>query len=78
MLTNCPFCRKDLNFSEAQLDKIEKALEPLQEGKYLKIGCPHCKKSITLDRSGEVVPESGGAAPAQPKKTIERTRGQIL
>jgi len=71
MLTLCPFCREEMKFSDAQQDKIQKALESLQEGKCLKVGCPHCKKSITLDRHGEILQEGGEAVPTQLQGEIE-------
>jgi len=71
MLTLCPFCRQEMNFSNAQQDKIQKALESLQDGKCLKVGCPHCKKSITLNQRGEILQEEGEAAPSHPNIEIE-------
>jgi hypothetical protein len=49
MISKCPHCQQDLNFSEAQRTKIEKALAALQPGKALKLGCPHCRKGIELE-----------------------------
>lgn len=57
MLSHCPHCQKDLNLSEAQQDKVQKALGALPEGKTLKIGCPFCKQPIHLRRDG--TPEEG-------------------
>jgi hypothetical protein len=70
MLSSCPFCRKEIRFNDAQKEKVEAALQSLQEGKCLKIGCPQCKKTITLDKRGNVVSEEG-AAPARPKPAAE-------
>ena len=55
MINNCPHCRQELRFSEAQLAKIDEALSKLAAGKQLTIKCPHCRTSIKLsgtDASG--------------------------
>lgn len=62
MLSSCPFCRKEIRFNDAQKNKVEAALKSLQEGKCLKIGCPQCKKTITLDKRGNVINDEGAAA----------------
>jgi hypothetical protein len=49
MIPQCPHCRQELKFTEAQRAKIEKALAELQSGKILKLGCPQCKKSIEFE-----------------------------
>ena len=49
MISQCPHCQEDLDFSESQRAKIEKARARLQPGKGLKLGCPHCKKPIELE-----------------------------
>jgi len=52
MITQCPNCEKTLNFSEAQLTKINGALSTLGGGTTLKIKCPMCKDSIELQPDG--------------------------
>ncbi|MDA8165451.1 MAG: hypothetical protein M0017_10530 [Desulfobacteraceae bacterium] len=59
MISECPHCHQELNFSEAQRAKIESALAALQPGKALKLGCPHCKKPIELEAGAG--PKKGGA-----------------
>jgi hypothetical protein len=65
MISNCPHCQGVLKFNAAQKAKIEQALKALKPGKKLPLKCPHCKKPMQLDGSGEV----GGA---DPKKTPEK------
>ncbi len=57
MLAKCPHCQQELALTETQQVKVEKALAALQPGKFLKIGCPHCKKTIELHAEGT---EPGG------------------
>lgn len=52
MISQCPHCHQELNFSAAQRAKIDKALAGLQSGKTLRLGCPHCKRPIELEPSG--------------------------
>lgn len=58
MLTSCPRCHAELHFTEGQMAKIQASLDALQEGKVLKLGCPHCKQAITVDRQGDPAPEN--------------------
>ncbi len=51
MISQCPHCRQALNFNEAQQAKIRTALAGLKKGT-LKMGCPHCKKTIHLRADG--------------------------
>jgi len=48
MINNCPHCRVALKFSEAQLAKLNKAMQNLGPGKKLTIKCPQCKQGIQL------------------------------
>jgi uncharacterized protein YbaR (Trm112 family) len=75
MISKCPHCRQNLNFSDNQLAKIEKALTALQAGKVLKLGCPQCSKSIELEADAsdgileDVLYTPGGGKPAPQKRT---------
>jgi hypothetical protein len=75
MISKCPHCRQNLNFTGNQLAKIEKALASLQPGKVLKLGCPQCTKSIELEADGsagvleDVLYTPGGTKPAPKKRT---------
>jgi glutaredoxin len=71
MLTSCPHCHTALQFTEGQMAKIQASLDALQEGKVLKLGCPHCKKAISIDRKGNPVTDkaalySGPASHVEP------------
>ncbi len=63
MISQCPHCQKALQFSQAQLEKIEAALANLKSGA-LKLGCPLCKKSIALKADGTLYEESPAEASA--------------
>jgi len=63
MIEQCPHCKGVLRFSQAHQEKLAKALEGLSQGRTLKFGCPKCKKTIELDKSGDPL---GQAEP--PKK----------
>lgn len=72
MIDHCPHCQKALNFSEAQIAKIQGALAKLPPGKLLKMGCPLCQKPIELSAEGDAPAREGApaakpAAPAVPK-----------
>ena len=75
MIAECPHCQHPLKLTETQLAKIEKALAGLQSGKFLKLGCPHCKKAIELDRDGSTAvgekQPPGGSTGLQAKKEPE-------
>lgn len=58
MINNCPHCRVVLRFSEAQLAKLNMALQNLGPDKKLTIKCPQCKKGIQLQAE-----KKAGAAP---------------
>lgn len=62
MISQCPHCHKNINLSEAQQHKVEKALAGLTDGKTLKIGCPHCRKPIELTADGGTA-DAGVASP---------------
>ncbi len=68
MISNCPHCQGALKFNAAQKAKIGQALKALKPGKRLPLKCPHCKKPMQLDGSGE----AAGAGGAAPKKTPEK------
>jgi len=59
MISQCPQCKKELQFSSAQQEKIKEALDKLQPGQIITMGCPHCKSPIELKR--EAVPEKKDA-----------------
>lgn len=70
MISNCPHCKKEIKFKDAQKAKIEAALAKLGPGKTLKLGCPLCKKPIELGaennkKAEKAKPEK--AAPAAKK-----------
>lgn len=69
MINECPSCHTPLQFSPAQLDKIKAALAKITTGS-LKLGCPHCKKTIALQADGTLYEggpaEAGRPAPAPP------------
>ncbi|MEA3548520.1 MAG: hypothetical protein U9R66_12745 [Thermodesulfobacteriota bacterium] len=75
MIAECPHCQHPLKLTENQLAKIEKALAGLQPGKFLKLGCPNCKKAIELDRDGSTAvgkkQPPGDSAGLQAKKEQE-------
>lgn len=53
MISQCPHCQQPMQFSQAQLGKIEAALANLKSGA-LKLGCPHCKRPIALKADGSL------------------------
>jgi CheY-like chemotaxis protein len=71
MISQCPYCNKDLNLTDAQKEKVSSALANLKSGT-LKLGCPHCREPIQLLPDGS--PFMGGTTaqagvsrqPAQP------------
>jgi hypothetical protein len=69
MINECPSCHNPLQFSPAQQDKIKEALAKVTTGP-LKLGCPHCKKTIALQADGSLyeggAAEAGRPAPARP------------
>ena len=72
MIANCPHCQKALNMSDGQKAKIKAALSKLKPSNPLKFGCPVCKKSIELNRNGELFRLEGrlpaGPGPAKKEK----------
>ncbi len=56
MISICPHCTKNLNLTETQRAKIENALASLPQGKSLKFNCPHCHKSIEVQREASRPP----------------------
>ena len=71
MISKCPHCRKPLNMNDGQKAKMKAALAKLKPSMPLKFGCPLCKKSIELNRNGEIFrPEGQNAAgPGKKEKT---------
>ena len=67
MITECPHCKKGLNFNEVQQEKLQFALAKLTTGA-LKLGCPHCQTPIHIKADGTVADEQPAAAgePAAP------------
>lgn len=70
MVSQCPYCSKDLNLNESQRAKVESALASLKSGT-LKLGCPHCRQAIQLKPDGSVLTGTPAAAedatkPGQP------------
>lgn len=59
MISQCPQCKNKLQFTSDQQKKIQEALDKLQPGQVIKMGCPHCKSPIELKR--ETVPEKKDA-----------------
>ena len=64
MISNCPHCRVNLTFSDAQLAKLKQALKALEPGSRLTIKCPQCKKKIRLDAGGNAEPAPNSATDA--------------
>ncbi len=52
MITCCPHCQKDFEFSRAQMDKLQTALTRLPANKKLTLTCIHCKRKLALDKDG--------------------------
>ncbi len=69
MISQCPHCRQALNFNEAQQAKIQRALAGLNNGS-LKMGCPHCKKTIHLQADGSCADKLPGSGP-EPESNIK-------
>lgn len=53
MISTCPHCAKEFNFSEVQLAKIEAALAALKGGT-LKLKCPRCFEAVELSSDGNL------------------------
>lgn len=53
MIKHCPKCKKELNFNDQQIAKIESALSVIKTGT-LKLKCPHCKDPIELLDDGSL------------------------
>jgi len=66
MINECPHCRTALQFSPTQQDKIKAALANLKFG-LLKLGCPHCKKPISLKADGSIPEERMSEPGAKPQ-----------
>ncbi len=55
MISKCPYCQGDLQYTAKQSAKIQQALKGLKPGKTLNLPCQHCKKTIPVDSSGNAV-----------------------
>ena len=64
MINQCPFCQQALQFSGVQQEKIDTALAGLKPGAALKLGCPHCRKAISLQADGSLFVETPAQAEA--------------
>lgn len=71
MISSCPHCRLALKFNEAQLTKLQQALNALEAGKRLTIKCPQCKKAIRLDAGGTAESTSTGAITPPPPPNLD-------
>ncbi len=71
MLTICPLCHAALHFTEGQMAKIQASLSALPEGKVLRLGCPHCKQAIVVDRRGNPAMEKAASSSGRQTNTIE-------
>lgn len=65
MISECPHCQAPLQFTPAQQDKIKAALANITTGS-LKLGCPHCKKTIALQADGNLYDEAAAKKSAPP------------
>jgi len=65
MIDKCPHCQEPLNLSDAQKDKVQKALDKLPAGNLLKLACPHCQQPFELKQDGTL--------PGQPLKKAAAT-----
>jgi hypothetical protein len=48
MINQCPHCKKDLNLTASQKEKIQTALKKLKPEQVLKFGCPHCQQTVEM------------------------------
>lgn len=76
MLAECPHCQQPLKLTEKQLAQIEKALAGLQPGKFLKLGCPHCKKAIELAGDGSPAVREKSPPPPAASAVLEAEKVQ--
>lgn len=60
MINACPHCQAALQFNPAQQEKIKAALASMTTST-LKLGCPHCKKTIILQADGNLYDEATAA-----------------
>ncbi|MDF1613417.1 hypothetical protein [Desulfurivibrio dismutans] len=54
MLSQCPHCHNKLQLTEAQQEKVARAVGALPAGKTLKISCPICNEPIHLRHDGNL------------------------
>lgn len=66
MISQCPYCHKKLNLSQAQSEKLRQALKALDGDQLLTIKCPFCKEPMTVDSSGQIKLEAGKVQPPTP------------
>lgn len=71
MLTHCPSCRQDLQFTEVQLSKLKQALVRLAPGKMLAMKCPLCRNTISLDKSGQPAEKSNSQVQPPPPPNLD-------
>lgn len=67
MISTCPHCAKEFNFSEAQVAKVEAALATLKGGT-LKLKCPHCYQPVELSSDGSLADWRQPVGPTAPDK----------
>jgi len=60
MINECPHCQAALQFNPAQQEKIKAALASMTTST-LKLGCPHCKKTIIIQADGNLYDETAAA-----------------
>jgi glutaredoxin len=77
MIDTCPHCQEQLNLSDTQKAKVQKALDKLPAGDLLKLGCPHCQKTFELLHNGTVPgqPSPGNEEASAPAQDISRLKG---
>jgi hypothetical protein len=63
MISTCPHCTKEFNFTEGQLAKIQAALSTLKGGT-LKLKCPRCYQPVELLSDGSLADWRQPAPPA--------------
>ena len=69
MIDTCPHCHEPLNLSDAQKEKVQRALDKLPPGNLLKLGCPHCQFPFELKPDGTLPGEMAKKTAAAPSST---------
>jgi hypothetical protein len=75
MLTHCPFCNTPLQLTGEQTARLEQTLAQLAPDKLLTIKCPKCRKTISLDKTGEASNQAHTVQPPAPPKLDWLTLG---